>query len=75
MLLYKILIFAEEAFEVKGYFQLLANQCCISLAFSPVYLRQTTNNTFCWQNMTKINFVCAHMQVYERFPWGYQLFF
>lgn len=27
ILLYKILIFTEEAFELKGYFQLLANQC------------------------------------------------
>lgn len=39
ILLYKILIFTEEAFELKGYFQWLANQCCISLVFSSVYLR------------------------------------
>lgn len=53
ILLYEIFIFTEEAFALKGYFQSLANQHCISVGFQSEYLRQATDYVFCWQNKTK----------------------
>lgn len=74
ILLYKILICREEAFEPKGYFQWLAKYCCISLRFFLIIVFNTTY-TFCWQKVPQINFVHTHIKVHTRYPWHDQCLF